>query len=582
MGLRRKTFLYSIVLAVIMTAFVLGYFVLMLPSLYVDYVMKSNLASAAEVQQRYMEERSYDDLTVKNPSSVLTVEIPDTGSNLYLKGKFFSLTVRVRDEELQELLEDARAVMRSVRERGFADGGDEAGTDGWTGTDAAERAEGTDGRTGAYTEAGPEQGQQDLEEVMELFTRLQDKFAGQDFFAEEFPVEIRMEKKETPGVYREGYDRLHVVSGEIFVHEHSISDGDYRYTTYTAMGWTKDAFIVTVMPTMTPRIEEITPIVEGSLPMITTVIFLIALVSSRFFAGQIVNPIIRLAGSAQSAAIAGTFEQKEFDPAQGTGRADEIGMLARSLQELYGKLRDNYRELEDKNHLLEEENERQEVFLRASSHQLKTPVAAALLLVEGMLNEVGKYKDTKTYLPEVKAQLLSMRRIVEDILYLNHCAGNMKKESVDLKELAEELAGSYGVPAEDRGVCVETEGDGIVEADREMLRIVADNLLSNAVQYTPTGQRVVIRTADKELCITNYGVKIEEKLLPNIFDPFVTSDTGQKGKGLGLYVAAYYCRRMGCRLEVVNIDGGVQARVLFREDGTVEHASADGIFRQNV
>ncbi len=75
--------------------------------------------------------------------------------------------------------------------------------------------------------------------------------------------------------------------------------------------------------------------------------------------------------------------------------------------------------------MLEEENERQEVFLRASSHQLKTPVAAAPLLVEGMMNEVGKYKDTKRYLPEVKKQLMAIRRIVEDILYLNHCVGNI-------------------------------------------------------------------------------------------------------------------------------------------------------------
>ena len=46
MGLRKKTFLYSVTLAVIMIAFVIGYFVFMLPSLYVDYVMNSNLESA--------------------------------------------------------------------------------------------------------------------------------------------------------------------------------------------------------------------------------------------------------------------------------------------------------------------------------------------------------------------------------------------------------------------------------------------------------------------------------------------------------------------------------------------------------
>ena len=88
MGLRKKTFLYSVVLAVIMIAFIIGYFVLMLPSLYVDYVMNSNLESVVEIQRGYMEQRSYDHLTVKNPSSVYTMEIPNTGNEVYIAGKF--------------------------------------------------------------------------------------------------------------------------------------------------------------------------------------------------------------------------------------------------------------------------------------------------------------------------------------------------------------------------------------------------------------------------------------------------------------------------------------------------------------
>ena len=90
-------------------------------------------------------------------------------------------------------------------------------------------------------------------------------------------------------------------------------------------------------------------------------------------------------------------------------RKDEIGILGRNLQELYDTLEKNYRELEQKNNLLKEENKRQEVFLRASSHQLKTPVTAALLLTDGMINEIGKYKNVKQYLPEVKKQLQHMQ-----------------------------------------------------------------------------------------------------------------------------------------------------------------------------
>lgn len=56
--------------------------------------------------------------------------------------------------------------------------------------------------------------------------------------------------------------------------------------------------------------------------------------------------------------------------------------------------------------------------MRASSHQLKTPVAAAMLLIDGMIDEMGKYADVKTYLPQVKGKLIEMRDIVNNVLYL--------------------------------------------------------------------------------------------------------------------------------------------------------------------
>ena len=122
MGLRKKTFLYSIVLAVIMIVFVIGYFVLMLPSLYVDYVMNSNLESAAEIQKGYMEERTYDNLTVTNPSSVYTLEIPYTGNEVYIAGKFFKATVVIQNEELQDFLDRVRKGMHGAESSDWLNG----------------------------------------------------------------------------------------------------------------------------------------------------------------------------------------------------------------------------------------------------------------------------------------------------------------------------------------------------------------------------------------------------------------------------------------------------------------------------
>lgn len=547
MKLSRKTFLYSIILAAGMVALIIIYFVLMLPQLYVDYVMDSNLQSVADIQEGYMEKGNYDGLEVKNPSTVYTVEIPMEGEQVIVTGKFLKMTLVIRDEELSAILEDIRGMMKEGKGLELLENSPKMQEEN---RDIKEENRETSGESGErYTK----------EELLDLWNGMKDKFLTEEMISGEYPVEARLEFKEDRSIYKEEYHKFHRISDEVMVYEYGVSDKDYGYTTYIAMGRTEDAFVMTVLPTMTPRMEEIAPVVMGSLPMIVTVVFLAVLVASGYFSRKIVNPIIRLAGHAESTRGVEDFSAKPFE----TDSRDEIGTLAGALNELYDRLRESYGELEVQNRALEEENERQEVFMRASSHQLKTPVAAALLLVEGMINEVGKYKDTKAYLPEVKKQLLSMRRIVEDILDLNHRARNPEREMIAVEALVKEVLKAYEVQAENCKLTLTMVGEKNFCSDREMVKKIIDNLISNSVQHTPIGERIEIEIDEKSLCIRNHGSHIDEKLLPNIYEPFVSSDSREKGKGLGLYVAAYYCRVLGCTLEIRNIEEGVEARLFF-------------------
>lgn len=526
MGLSKKTFLYSIALAVIMVAFVTGYFVFMLPSLYVDYVMESNLDSIIEIQEGYMEQRNYDELSIKNPTATYSLEIPLSGDKIYVSGKFFKLSLEMQDEELKGLLSALKQMIQNMRNEEQMDAFESFSWD-------------------------------DISVFWE--ETLKDKFIKEDYFEGDAPVKVEIEHAPSGEVYEEEYYKLHMVSESLVVCEAGVSDENYGYINYTAIGWTDDALIISVLPTMTPQMEEIRPVVMGSLPMIIAVVFLLVLISSRFFSGKIVNPIIRLRKHAEIVKTADDFEITEFDESGG----DEVGILGKILNELYEKLRDSYLELEEKNRILEEENERQEVFLRASSHQLKTPVAAALLLTEGMMNEVGKYKDTKEFLPEVKKQLLSMKNIIDDILSLNYHVQNMQKEKIEINMLAREIIKAYEVQIEDKKLEIELKGTGIIETDREMIKIIMDNLISNAVWYTPGGEKIEIHVDKENFRIRNYGVTIDEKLLPDIYKPFVSGAENVKGKGLGLYVVSYYVRVLGYLLKIDNIENGVQSTITF-------------------
>ncbi|POP33238.1 HAMP domain-containing histidine kinase [Lactonifactor longoviformis] len=516
MRLSKKTFLYSIMISLVLVLFVLLYFIFMLPSLYVEYAGQEYLESIIQVQEGYSKNRSYEGLEVRNPTGSATLEIPLEGDSIYLAGKAFRLTINIKEPKLLEAVEQLR--------------------------DSVENSD---------SFADLEIPDIDFEELKESM-RMEDGGPLSDLLSVQIDADEELQDIQT----RKG--KVHIVSDTMVVFEGGMNDKDNDYTTYIAAGKTKDAVIFSFLPVMTPQMNEIRPIVFGSLPMIAAVLFLLVLIASQIFSKKIVNPIIRLAGYAEDVKEAGYREMAPLE----IHEKDEIGELGTILNELYEKLRLQYQELEAKNRSLARENKRQEVFLRASSHQLKTPITAALLLTEGMISEIGKYKDTGKYLPEVKRQLLSMRKIVEDILYLNHSADNIKREPVNMNLLLKEVLESYRIPAGEKKLTFRCEEQPVqAETDGEIMRKILDNLVSNAVSYTPPKGEITIRLTEDSFEIYNAGAHIEEELLPHIYEPFVSSDTSRKGRGLGLYVISYYMELLGFQIEISNEENGVLARM---------------------
>lgn len=518
MNLSRKTLLYSSILYIIIVSLLVGYFILMLPSLYVSYMQDRNYDSIVTLQKGYMRTGSYQDQEVKNPTGTITLDIPFTGNSIYIVSKFFKLTVDVESQETLVILEKLRYYAKHLDElKSF-----------------------------------------DIEEFN--FDEMKEELLAKQVL-DNYPLSFQLEEYDYDNTFQNISSKVHVVSKNLIVYEANVTDGNNYYTSYIAMGTTEHAITITFLPVMSPRIDEIRPVILLSLPMIIAVALLLVVVFSHAFSKQIVFPIIKLANHAEYMKDAKNLKLETITI---TGK-DEISSLAESLNGLYQKIQDSYQELEVKNQYLSEENKRQEVFLRASSHQLKTPITAALLLVQGMINEVGKYKDVKSYLPQVKQQLLSMQKIVEDILFLNHCSNNLTMETISLPELMEECLGSFQVQIEEKSLAITTEGQTLLcESDRELLKKIIDNLLSNAIYYTPENGQVKITYNDYRLSIINYGATIKEDLLPHIFEPFVTSDNANyKAHGLGLYVVAYYAKLLHCQVNIRNMEDGVEAELLF-------------------
>ena len=533
MKLGRKNLAYSMTLAGIMLLFLVGYFIYMLPSLYVDHRMEENLRSIREQHSSYVKDHSYENVRVSNSAACYSLEIPKEGNRILIAGKAFSAELIIKDERIYEILERCREKLA------FSAGNPE--------------------KESAVAELKEDFGI-DLEEEAEAVAKIFQETVGDT----DLPVELKL-------LYHQGIEdgffgesvRWHYYSGNLVVMEASISDADNHYTNYVAVEQTDKSLIMSYLPVLTPGMDEIRPVVLQSLPMLGAVVWLLVLLFSQLYSKGIVNPLETLVRHTKEMKASGDFSVERLSGGW-QDRKDEIGELAETLDNFYLQIRDSYRELE-------EENKRQEVFLRASSHQLKTPIAAALLLVDGMINEVGRYKDTRCYLPKVKQQLLSMRKMVEDILYLNHCAENISFKQVDVGKLLEERTLACRIVLADRKLRVDYEQNSGLTAytDELMLQQIVDNLLSNSIRYTPEGGHIRISLQEgKRVRIENYGVRIPEELLPHVMEPFVSSSherdsSGARSHGLGLYIASYYAKKLGILLSVSNGKDSVAAELTF-------------------
>ncbi len=511
MGLSKKTLLYSTFLSVIIVSCMAGYFIWMLPSLYINYRQEQNFEIAVQTQKAYIKNRSYENLEVSNPMTTYTIEIPLYDNNIKLSNQFFGAAVKVEDEELCKLLDYIRQ-----------SAGDWKDMEPWDSEGIA------------------------FSSFSHFLTDLNRK-AGDN-------IVIDTNKFLAGNMFEVADTQFHIVSDNIVAFETSVTDGVNFYTTYMLIGTAQDDIIMTFVFLLTPQMDEIRPVVLRSLPMIIAVSFLVVLIFSQIFSRFMIQPILRLAHHARSMK---EVKITDFQPIEVEGK-DEISDLSKAWNELHQKLVENYR-------LLEAENKRQEVFLRASSHQLKTPVAAALLLAEGMIHEVGKYRDVKTYLPQLKEQLLLMQKMTDDILSLEQYSSNMEWEMVSLPELVKECVEQNRALIEKRNLKMIWEGEmPLLKTDISCMQKVVGNILSNAICYTPVNESIKIIFRKKSFSVINYGGHIEAELLPHIFDPFVTSNSGQKGRGLGLYVVAYYSPLLGCEAAISNIKNGVEAKLTFK------------------
>jgi two-component system phosphate regulon sensor histidine kinase PhoR len=198
-------------------------------------------------------------------------------------------------------------------------------------------------------------------------------------------------------------------------------------------------------------------------------------------------------------------------------------------------------------------------FVANVSHELKTPLSVIKLCAETLLD--GAVEDVEHrghFLEQIANQSNRLHALILDLLSLARIESGEEAfefEPVPVGPLVGAALERYRTRAEARRQTLEAEGpDGEVAAwaDQEAVEQILDNLLDNAIKYTPEGGRIAVgwRNGDGQVCleVSDTGIGIPEADLPRIFERFYRVDKARSremgGTGLGLAIVKHLVQAM--------------------------------------
>jgi len=210
-----------------------------------------------------------------------------------------------------------------------------------------------------------------------------------------------------------------------------------------------------------------------------------------------------------------------------------------------------------------EMEERKNDFISMASHELKTPltsIKAFNQILRAIEAKEGTSR-TQTYLAKMDKQIDKLTYLISDLLDVSKIQqGRLDyyMEEIDVAELIGDIVANLQQTSPTHNLIIKGKVKNKIWGDYDRLGQVFINLISNAIKYSPDSQDVLILLNESSDSVTisvrDYGVGIEKKHLPKIFDRFyrITSDSKIKypGLGIGLFIVNEIVSRHGGKIKV--------------------------------
>ncbi len=202
-----------------------------------------------------------------------------------------------------------------------------------------------------------------------------------------------------------------------------------------------------------------------------------------------------------------------------------------------------YEELKESDRLKDE-------LVQNVSHELRTPLTFVKgyvdLLMDGEMGLVTAEQNEALHI--VAAKTDEITRLIDDIITLQRIdEGNLQLEYVSMADLIHNSVQNHRIVAEKKGLTVKaelTDTNGLVMMDKGRMNQVLDNLMANAMKFSPNGGTILVRMADEEdeirVMVSDEGVGMPKEKQSRIFDRFYQIDGSSRrrfgGTGIGLAI----------------------------------------------
>lgn len=229
----------------------------------------------------------------------------------------------------------------------------------------------------------------------------------------------------------------------------------------------------------------------------------------------------------------------------------------KELADALKKQEDLTKELEASLHKEKELGELKTKFVSMASHEFKTPLTTIMSTCDILINFRSRYDDEKITekLKGIKNEVIHMTKMIESIL---HMGKPLEKETplavepVDLKSFIETMVYDFRITDNFRHkITINIENNLAVLTDNVRLKMIMNNLISNALKYSTESTDIIITAKRKngfiDITVRDFGIGIPKDQIGKMFEPFHRfSNVGNiKGTGLGLSIIKREAEIMG-------------------------------------